>query len=327
MQAKQGLLTILKRSGYLEWCAFFMVAILGFGSSFYWIKVAVRDISPLELVAYRSSIAAIFLWSVVWFTKTPVPKNLRIIAKIVCAGIVGGALPNALISWGEYYVHSSIAGVLIGLCPVFTILLSWLFISGTELSKARMLGVIIGFAGVYVILSPKLDARLIVTQVVPELAIVLAAICYSVFSVFAKINFTKQHPIALAAISSTASAVFMLSVALYNNNTLHLPSNYGVWCAVLWIGVITGALSQILIYHLIRAWGAARLAMITYLMPVVAVLLGIFALGERLELQTTIGAAIIMLSIYMVNRKGSRVPERWWKIGSFTANEKKFPTA
>ncbi len=288
-------------AGYMEWLAFFAVSVLGFGSSFYWIKLAVRELSALELVAYRSTISATFLWLIVYLLRIPLPKSWQLVAKVLLAGVVGGALPNSLISWAEAYVDSSVAGILISLSPILTALFSLLLIGPKELSISKVFGMFLGFGGVYIMLAPEYSTM--ASHMLPELAIILAAVCYSLFGVFAKLHFSKEHPIALAAISATASATVMISAALLQQGSLSLPNDINTWIAVLWIGIITSALSQILVYHLVRTWGPARLSLITYIMPVVAVILGVGFLGEQLTWPSLYGGGLIMLSIYCASRK------------------------
>jgi drug/metabolite transporter (DMT)-like permease len=130
---------LIKTSAITEWAAFFILSVLSFGSSFFWIKLALQDLTPLELVTYRCLIAALFLWSCVWWFKIPFPKTFTKNLQICFAAILGGALPNTLIAWGMIFIDSSVASILVALSPLFTILIGFFTAVRSEITVRKIL--------------------------------------------------------------------------------------------------------------------------------------------------------------------------------------------
>lgn len=289
----------------LEWLAFLAVAFLGFGSSFYWIKVAVSEINPILLVACRASISAVFLFFIVFILSIPLPSGKKSL-KALMAGIFGGALPNFLVSSAIVHVDTALAGILIGLTPIMTIIISTIFLSDQRvvtLSFSSICGLMLGFIGILTIFFDGIFKLTESTFLFQKLYLLLAAICYSGFGVFAKVNFPKEHPISLAALSSTGSALTMWVIMFYYNipmSGLQITQNAVI--ALLWVGIITSGCSQVLVYFLIKKWGPSKFSTISYFAPLVSVVLGTMLLGEVLTLDVIVGGALILASIYIVNK-------------------------
>jgi drug/metabolite transporter (DMT)-like permease len=136
---------------------------------------------------------------------------------------------------------------------------------------------------------------------IPKLALILAAACYSAFGLFAKLNLHKHHPVALAAISATFSGLYNGTMVFFMQPSINLPTSSSSIIAIVWIGLITSALSQILLYYLIQKWSPIKLSMMSYVVPLTAVVLGVVALDEVLESHMILGGSLIFGCIYLIH--------------------------
>lgn len=288
---------------YKEWGAFFVISFLGFGTSFFWIKIALRELTALELVTYRMTIASIALWCITPLFRVKIPTNIKMLFKIAFLGVIGTFFPFALTAWAEGYISSSVAGILNSLTPIFTIILSVLFLPDKELNSKLILSVILGFLGALLIFADKLNVDSEMTMILPELALIFCALCYATQAVYAKIHFKEQNFIALAVVSSTSSTILFWITLLLNQDEITVPHEINTIIAILWMAIVASTISLIFLYYLIRNWTPTRVSFITYAVPIIAMFLGVVVLGEQLKGHMIIGAIIIIVSIVLSNQK------------------------
>jgi len=294
-------------SYFFEWLAFFVISFLGFGTSFYWIKIALNELTALEVVAYRITIGAILLWIFVPLFKVKFITDIKKIGMLCFAGIIGTSCPFILITWSEKFISSGLAGILSSLNPLFTVILSAIFISTNELNRKNVLGVGLGLIGAILISSEHIQLEtFITTNLIPQLAVILAAFCYAILSVYVKINFSKDHPLVLSSLSITFAALFLWIIIFITQDNINIPQQTETIIGITWMGGVSTALAQILLYYLIKKWSPTGVSLITYFMPLVAVSLGIIFLDEHLTTYTIIGGSIILFSIFLANQKVNR---------------------
>ena len=190
------------------------------GSSYMFIKVGVRDLSPAALVDLRLVLAEVVLLAFV-AARGRVRAVRRAVVPGAFVGVVGMALPFLLISWGETRVDSGVAAVATSSVPIFVALLALRFAVSERASTIKGVGLAVGLAGVAVVagVHPSGGWR----PVVGTLAVVLAALCYAVSSLFSQRNLATVGGVELATASVGAGAVAMLPFAL-----ARLPNAVGV---------------------------------------------------------------------------------------------------
>lgn len=289
---------------YKEWAAFLIVALFGFGTTFFLIKIALKELSPVEIATYRVTIAALSFWALVPVMKIRLTKDVSTLLKLCFAGMVGIAIPFTLVAKASEIISSGLAGIISSLTPIFTVILSAIFISKAELTKKIFISVVIGFIGVLLILHDGVNYNeLSIDKLVAQLFVILASLCYAVLGVFIKVKLQKHNPITISLYSLTFASIYLWIVLIITQPELRFPRNSSTIISLLWMGTISSALAQCLIYYLMQSWSAIRVSLISYVIPIIATIMGVLFLDEKLSTLTVIGGIMIIFSIFIVNIK------------------------
>jgi drug/metabolite transporter (DMT)-like permease len=169
-----------------DWIAFILLG-LSWGSSFLWIKIAVREIGPFTLVALRLLFGVLGLAAVLAYMRPKWPDRQRLWVAMLVLGLTNTAIPFVLISWGELHIDSAVAAMLNSTVPLFTMIIAHLFLSDDRLTLPRLIGLLTGFGGVVVLLLRDLDlaSGLSNSNAIGQGPVLLAAMFYASSSVFA----------------------------------------------------------------------------------------------------------------------------------------------
>jgi drug/metabolite transporter (DMT)-like permease len=264
------------------------------GASYMFIKVGVRDFSPAALVELRLLCASAVLVAAI-----TARRGLRTIRPALApgafVGLVGMALPFLLISWGETHVDSGVAGVATASVPIFVALLALWFAPSERSSGARVVGLVVGLAGVGVIAGVHPDGGW--WAVAGTLAVVLAAFTYAISSLFIQRNVGVGR-LELAVASVVCGAVAMLPFAL-----TRLPDSVG-WkplVSVVVLGVVGTGFAQLIVNQLIAEHGAARTMLVNYLLPCFALFFGVTILDESLTVGKVAGLVLILAGVALAS--------------------------
>ncbi len=285
-----------------DWLTFSLLGLV-WGSSFLWIKVAVREIGPATLVGLRLLIGLLGLAAVVAARRPSFPRDRRTLAALGVLGIINTALPFILISWGEQFIDSAIASILNGTVPLFTIVIAHLALHDDRITAPRILGLITGFLGVVVVMSRDLGAGSRAGSVLGQAAVLAAAVSYAGSSVFARRNLRQVDPVVQAFLPLIAADSVAWVTALASEGRLEIPRLPITWVALAWLGLLGSCLAYLLYFRLIHAIGPTRATMVTYVFPVVGVVLGVVFLGERADWHLAAGALLVALGLAVVNIK------------------------
>lgn len=285
-----------------DWLMFALLGLV-WGSSFLWIKVAVREIGPATLVGFRLLIGLLGLAAVVAIRRPPLPRDRRTLSVLGILGITNTALPFLLISWGEQFIDSAMASILNGTVPLFTIVIAHLALRDDRITAARILGLITGFLGVVVLMSRDLGPQSRAGSVLGQAAVLAAAISYAGSSVFARRNLRQVDSVVQAFLPLIAADTVAWVTALASEAPLQIPRLPITWLALAWLGLLGSCLAYLLYFHLLHAIGPTRATMVTYVFPVVGVILGVTFLGERADWHLVVGALFVALGIAVVNIK------------------------
>jgi drug/metabolite transporter (DMT)-like permease len=267
------------------------------GASYLFIKVGDRDFSPPTLMAARLSIAFVPLFAYLAWTRGGARRAAREVAAVWRTGIVLGtlsaALPFTLIAWGEKHIDSGVAGVVQASLPVFTAILALRFLPSERSGGARLVGIALGLVGVGVLTG--IDPGHGWWAVGGTLLVVLSSISYSAGGLFGQTRTETVPGPVLATATTFYGAVLLLPWGL-----AELPSHAPSWkpvASLLALALVGTALAQLLLFHVLRLHGAAKLSLVTYLMPLFAVFYGATILGEPLRWSALAALALILLGV------------------------------
>lgn len=281
-----------------HWLVFLLLGGI-WSSSFLWIKIAVQEVGPITLVAFRVLFGLVFGIVVIIVQRTKLPTTFREWFPVLLLGIVNVAIPFFLISWGEQVIDSAVAAILDATVPLFTIVIAHVALHDDKITFHKTLGLLVGFAGVVVLMSKDIGAS--TGSLLGQGAVVLASAFYAGSSVYAR-KTTENVPSILRSVGPLISSTAVMWLATSTvERPLRLPHLPITWIALLWLGILGSGFAFILSYYLIHEIGPTRTTMVTYLFPLGGVTLGVGFLGEQLSWQLLAGAALIIASLAVAN--------------------------
>ncbi len=247
-----------------------------FGSSFFFIKIAVGDIPPLAIAAGRAGIAALVVGAVAW-ARGARPPPRRDWPALAAIATLTAIVPYSAIAFGQTRIDSALGGILFATIPLFTVLVAPLFLPEEPFTRKRLAGAAIGLAGVAAILGPQAISGL-QGQMLGAAATLLAAASYAAGGILARRS-ARLSPMVMAAGQLAIAAPVLIALSLTLEKPGNLPAPAAL-AALIAVALISTALPVLLFFRLLREIGAARASVMTFFMPVFAVLLGTLLLNE-----------------------------------------------
>lgn len=299
-----------------HWIIFILLGAI-WSSSFMWIKIALQEVGPNMLVAFRALFGLLFGIVVIFVQRVQWPRSFRAWFPLLLLGFTNVAIPFFLISWGEQSIDSAVASILDATVPLFTILIAHYLLHDDKITLPKVLGLLIGFAGVVVLMSKDLLSAS-TNSLLGQGAVILASAFYAVSSVYVRKTTEDTPPILRSAIPLfSASAAMWLATFLFEQ-PVEMPQLGLTWVALLWLGIFGSGLAFVMAYYLIHEIGPTRTTMVTYLFPLGGVILGVTFLNEQLTWQLVTGAILIIMSLAVANwePKEGQVNERRQVISS-----------
>jgi drug/metabolite transporter (DMT)-like permease len=268
------------------------------GSSFLFIRVAVEHMPPAAVVFGRTALGAAFL--VPLAIRSRAFRGLRrVIVPVTVVTVLDMTAPTFLTAWGEQHVSSSAAGILTATDPLFTALLALWLIRSEVPDRRRLAGLVIGFAGVVALLG--VDFRGSAAQLLGSGAVLLSALGYAGAALLYR-RWLADEP----ALAVTALMTVLSSLAFAVPAGLDLPRQVPPAASILAVatlGIVNTGVAYWLFYLLIDEAGAATASVITYVMPVVALFLGVGLLGEKLTIGAVAGLILIAFGAWLATRR------------------------
>ncbi len=294
-----------------------MALVAMWGSSFVVNKVAVTALPPATVVAARLVIAAGVLAGLAIALRHGLPAERRVWRACAVMAVVGNALPFTLITWGQQRIDSGLAGILMAVMPLVTLILAHLFVAGERLTPRRVAGFLTGFAGIVVLIGPAalLELEAGGSALLAQLAVLSGAVCYAVNTILARRR-PASEPLPTAAAVSIVGALLMVPPGLVGGGGA-LPAAAGVLpddplalAAVGYLGLIATALATVVYFRLVTAAGPSFLSYINYLIPLWAVGLGVVALDETPQASALAGLVLVLSGIALSEWRGGAPPGR-----------------
>ena len=295
------------RSPLLPYAAFAALALI-WGGSFLAIKVTVQDMSPTALLLFRSASGCAALVLIVLALRKPLfgpGWRGRLIGFAIMA-ITNAVIPWVSIGWGEERISSGLASILNSTTTLWTAVLIYWVVPTERPSLINYVGVLIGFAGVVVLVYPELAAHGISGDVLGALAVVLASLSYSVNALYQR---RKMRDLSVYEVSLGQIALGVLfAIPLAAPSLPHIHFRLASIVAVVALGALGTGVAYLLYYYVMNTLGAVRAAGVTYVVPITAVFWGALLLHETVSLTIIAGMLVILAGILLVNLR--REPRR-----------------
>ncbi|MDQ3006986.1 MAG: DMT family transporter [Chloroflexota bacterium] len=282
-----------------HWIVFILLGAI-WSSSFLWIKIGVREIGPMSLVAFRMLFGALTAVAIGIYQKVEWPRDWKTWGIFAILGPASLAIPIFFISWGELTIDSAVASILNATTPLFTIVIAHFLLQDDKMTIQKVLGLLIGFAGVVVLLSKDLTTGA-QNSVIGQAAVILASLFYAGSAVYGRKLTQHVQGTVRGAMLLITSTIFMWIVGPLTERPFEFPALPITWISILWLGILGSGLAVIMLWYLIHEIGPTRATLVTYLFPVGGVILGVLFLNENLSWQLLVGTVLIVGSLAVVN--------------------------
>lgn len=299
--------TIKHSMGWLEWSLLILLS-LAWGGSFFFVEIVIDDLAPLTIVFIRVALGAMFLWTFVLARGLRLPRSSETWLAFLVMGLINNVIPFVCIVWGQTFIASGLAAILNATTPLFTVVVAGTLLADERINAAKLAGVLAGFAGVILMIGPDL-LQGINDNLLAQLAILAAAISYAFAGVYGRrFRRLEVNPVVTAAGQVGASTLLMTPLVfwLQPGTSWSLPEAGGI-AALLGLGLVSTAMAYIMYFRILATAGATNLLLVTFLVPVSAILLGSLVLGEQLAGIHFIGMALIGCGLAFIDGRPMRV--------------------
>jgi drug/metabolite transporter (DMT)-like permease len=288
-----------------HWLLLFALVAM-WGSAFMFTGIAVRGFSPKVLVTIRLTIAAVLLAGLVAVRRERFPCTGRFWLFSIAIALAGNCAPFWLISFGQQRVDSGLAGILMGIMPLTTMVLAHFFVRGERLNLPKVTGFLLGFGGLVVLIGPSalLELRGQGTDLWHQLAVVAGAICFAIQAIVAR-HRPPADPLVAAAGVMLAGSLIMLPIGGPEAPALLMSAPAVPLVALLTLSIVPTAIATVVFLRLVAAAGPSFTSFINYLIPVWALLMGVVFLGEEPNARVVI-ALVLILSGIALSEVGAR---------------------
>jgi drug/metabolite transporter (DMT)-like permease len=295
----------------VEWL---LLVILGgcWGCTFFFNEIALEGVPPFAVILFRVAVASVILWGVVYVRGVFVPCDPKVWWSIAVMAAINSALPFFLIAWGQVHITGGLASILIATSPLFAVVAAHYYTQDEGLTPGKVIGVLSGLVGVVFLLGPELLGD-IGRDFVAQLAVLGAAISYAGSALYGR-RFAAMGvpPMVMATGQMTMSTVLLAPFALVVAQPWNIAMPDGtVWAALIGLATVSTAFAYLIYFRILHNAGAINILLVNFLVPVSALLLGIFVLGETLTVEQAIGLGFIAAGLALIDgRILDRLPQR-----------------
>lgn len=285
--------------GYVAFIALGLI----WGASFLFFKLGVQDMSPAVLVFVRSASGAAALALMMWLSRRALfdGKLRERAGHFAVMGITNAVIPWAAIAWGEQTISSGLASILNATTTLWTAVFIFWLIPMERPSLVNYAGVLLGIAGVVILVIPDISTHGLSGNLLGALAVVAAAMSYAVSALYQRLKMRDMDIFQQSLGQLVASSVIALPLAVPFAASVHLA--FVSMGAVLALGALGTGVAYLLYYYTMNTLGPVRATGVTFLVPITAVFWGVVLLHESLSLAIVIGGVVILVGILLTNRR------------------------
>lgn len=287
-----------QKMGLSEWLLLVTLSVL-WGGSFFFIKVAIKDLPPLTIVLSRVSFSAILLTTFVLVTGKRMPISTKRWQEFLVMGALNNLIPFSLIVWGETHIDSSLAAILNATTPIFTVAMAHFFTSDERLTPNRLVGTVLALCGVIILMGPQTLHELSLSSM-GQIAILGAACSYGLAGIYGR-RFKSLPSTVAAAGMLTGTTVLLLPFVLVLEKPWTLHPSQGTELAVLGLSLFSTAIAYLIYFRILAVAGATNLLLVTFLIPISALMLGVGVLGEQVQWTEFAGMGLIFAGLAVID--------------------------
>ncbi len=297
-----------RRAGLLPYAAFTALALI-WGVSFLFIKLGVTDMGPTGVVLVRSISGAIALVLIVRVMRRPLvgPRWKSLLVPFAIMAVINALLPWAAIAWGEERISSGLASILNTTATLWTAVLVVWVVPAERPTPLNYVGVLIGIAGVVILVLPDLTTHGVSGSFLGVLAVLIAAFSYALAALYQRTRLRGLSVYEQSLGQTVVTALLAIPIA-----APALPQFHFRWlsfAAVIALGVFGTGVAYLLFYYGVNSLGAGRATAVTLVVPVTAVFWGVVLLHERLGVPIVAGMVVILAGIVLTNFRRAPRPQ------------------
>jgi drug/metabolite transporter (DMT)-like permease len=272
------------------------------GGSFLFNAILVAELPVITIVAIRVTVAALALWGFVRVTGRKIPTSPQVWGALLILGVLNNAIPFSLIVQGQTQITSGLASILNATTPLFTILVAGFFLTDERFSVLRVLGVVVGFSGVILMVGPE-DLSGLGDDFWAQLCALGAALSYGFASVFGRrFRELRVDPVMVATGQVTMSSLVLWPIALWIDGPQDIMGlSFNAAASMFGLAVLCTSFAYILYFRILERAGATNISLVTFLVPISAIILGVLVLGERIFIKEIMGMTLIGMGLAIID--------------------------
>ena len=284
--------------GIKEWGLIIILSVL-WGGSFFFVGVAVKEMPPLTIVLCRVALASIILLVIVYLKGDKMPSSPGLWGAFIIMGALNNLIPFSLIVWGQTHIESGLASILNATTPIFSVVLAHFFAREERLTANRITGVTIGWIGVAMLIGIE-SLQGFGIEVMGQLAVVGATFSYACAAIYGR-RFKGINPLIVATGMLCGSTIMMTPLALVIEQPWNLSPGITTLMALFGLAAVSTSLAYIIYFQVLATAGPTNLLLVTFLLPVSAILLGVVVLAERLAWNAFAGMGLIFIGLIAID--------------------------
>ncbi len=289
------------RMSTADWGIIMLLSLL-WGGAFFLIELGLRGFPPNTLVFLRMALAVPPMLLALWFLKEKLPTDGKSWMQLLVLGAINAALPFILFFWGQTQIESGLASVLNATTPLWGVVTAHFLTRDEKATPARIVGVLLGIMGIIVMVGS--DALQGMSgSVWAQLACLAATLSYAFAAIYGRtLSQSTMSPMVVATGQVMTAALLMLPVALIVDQpwTLATPG-WDAWAGAIGLAIPSTAVAYFFYFKLIDRAGASNAMLVAFIMPVIAIILGVVALNESVEPNEMAGALLIGLGLLAID--------------------------